>query len=139
MNYRLSKKDVIENNSLVISAGYCQMQFLLQYKERLGFISSKNYGHESDVFLIKTEFPRVAISTGYHPIGVPFIYDVVSKYEKKAEKLVHDSKLKHEEKKEKVNKLLNQFIKYALKELDIGYPPCKYYSYGKEHYNPNSK
>jgi len=132
MNYQLSEKDVIENNALVISAGYCTMQCLLNYKERLGFTYSKSYGHKSDIFLIKTEFPRVAVSTGYQPTGVPFHGDIISKYEKKAEKIIHNSKLKHEEKKKKVNKLLNQFIKYALKEHDIGYPPCKHYAYGKE-------
>ena len=132
MNYQLSEKDVIENNSLVISAGYCSMQCLLNYKERLGFTYSKTYGHKSDIFLIKTEFPRVAISTGYQPIGVPFEYEIVKKYEKKAEKIIHDSNIKHEEKKRKVNNLLNKLIKFALKEFDIGYPPCKYYAYGKE-------
>lgn len=132
MNYQLSEKDVINNNSLVISVGYCSMQCLLNYKERLGFTYSKTYGHKSDIFLVKTEFPRVAISTGYQPIGVPIIYEVVSKYEKKAEKIIHDSSIKHEEKKRKVNNLLNKFIKFALKEFDIGYPPCKYYAYGKE-------
>ena len=86
MAYELKKKDVINSNYIVFSIGYCGVQYLLHYKQRLGYTCSRTYGWQSDIYQME---PGIVISTGYGPFGIPVPYELYSEYDKKAEKIVY--------------------------------------------------
>lgn len=106
MAYELKKKDVLNNNMVVFSCGYCRLQFLLYYKRPIGFTASRMYGWRSDIYQIR---PGIAISTGYGPFGVPIPYELSKEYDEKAEKIVYSGK-DHNDRQKEVEVLYNEFI-----------------------------
>lgn len=80
MNYQLTKRSVLDSNLYVISVGYCGIQYLLHYAQRLGYTCGI-YGWNADIYQFED---NVAICSEF--------------------------KEKHEVKKEKVQKLLAEYI-----------------------------
>ena len=82
------------------------MQYLLTFKEPFAY-NAGLYGWNNDSYLIFTKSGMVVISTGYRNMqGNHIDYDTMEKYEKQAEKVVHDRTMSYDEKAEKVNDLL---------------------------------
>ena len=110
MAYELKKKDVINSNYIVFSIGYCGVQYLLHYKQRLGYTCSRTYGWQSDIYQME---PGIVISTGYGPFGIPVPYELYSEYDKKAEKIVYNPKIKNPDKE--LDSLIKEFMEKAVK------------------------
>lgn len=106
MKTKMSMKQAHAGARKVYAAGYCSMQCLLNYKEPFAY-NAGLYGWNNDSYLIFTKRGAVVISTGYRNMqGAHIDYDTMEKYEKQAEKIVHDRTLDYDEKVEKVNALL---------------------------------
>lgn len=95
----------------LISIPYCKAQFLLAFKEPQYF-NSGVYGWNCDYYL----FSDIAICTGYRPHGTHINYELIEEYEVRAEK-IYNSVQGYENRKEKINKLLNEFLTKALNEI----------------------
>ncbi len=103
MKLRAAKKDF--RNEKVLRVGYCGLQYLLRYADPFAY-SAGVYGWACDYYNID----GVYISTGYSPIGESLEHETVKKYEDEARKILLDDSNSYEEKKEKVNNLLNELV-----------------------------
>ena len=104
---KVSKKDIRENR-FIIGLSYCSAQYLLNYQNAFGYSSGVN-GWSCDYFLVD----NIVISTGYDYVNsknTKHSYEMLREYELKAEKISHDYSLPYEEKKNKINQLLSEFI-----------------------------
>lgn len=63
-----------------------------------------------DVYIFEVKNRFVAISTGYRPFGNEINYKIIEEYEKKAREIINNFHLTYEVRKEKVKKLLNDFL-----------------------------
>lgn len=82
MNFNITRK--ILDNYRVVSCGYCDLQYLLRYKDRIGR-NAGVYGWNYDCF----RFDNFMLVTGYR-ISVKRISldrEIINKYENKARKL----------------------------------------------------
>ena len=73
MKAQISKKEVRNTNSRIISTGYCDMQFLLRYHD-CNMYSAGIYGWSCDYYIINSNntgmlTPYTVISTGYRPLN----------------------------------------------------------------------
>ena len=83
MKYKTTAKALREGYYTIISAGYCELQTLLNYERPIAY-SAGVYGWNFDVY----EFDGVAIATGYR--GMPSQnslsnYQLIKEYNGKAE------------------------------------------------------
>ena len=107
---RVAKKEF--KNEKVLRVDYCGLQYLLRYADPFAY-SSGAYGRSCDYYNID----GVIISTGYNPIGESLDYDIIEKYEDNALKILLDDNNSYDEKKEKVNNLLNELVQEFKKTL----------------------
>lgn len=105
MKLKTTKKQIKNNYNKIYSIGYCNAQFLLEYLSPFAY-SSGVYGWSCDYYKIDD----ICISTGYNPIGENINYDLVRKYDDKANKILRNYDLDYQKRKNKVNKLLTKFI-----------------------------
>lgn len=112
MLLHVTKKSIRESSEKVLKVGYCQLQHLLNYKNRFAY-SSGVYGWACDYYLID----GVIISTGYNPIGGSINYDIIKEYNSKAEKIIYDYSMTYEQRLEKVDQLISEFIQEVKKQL----------------------
>ena len=114
MAMELKKKDVMENY-FTISIGYCDLQRLLRYEDKIGYTCGV-YGWNADIYVLG----NVAIVTGYRPFGEwgkP--QGIVKKYEDKAKKILDDERIKSwETRRDKLHKLLEKFVQ-EIREYNI--------------------
>ena len=113
---KLTRKE-ISNKYRVISVGYCQLQNLLQYSKRLGYTTSQAYGWRSDNYLFTNDLDcsTVVISTGYNPVnGVKVDRVITNKYDDLAREVTL-SPLPYEERKNKLDQLIQEFINEVIK------------------------
>jgi hypothetical protein len=103
LKLKAAKKDFKNKN--VLKVGYCELDYLLSYVEPFAY-SSGVYGWSCDYYNID----GVIISTGYSPIGKSLDYDIIKKYENEARKILLDNNSSYDNKKEKVNNLLNELV-----------------------------
>ena len=102
----MTRKEIINNFNKVYSIGYCGMQYLLRYQNRIGY-NSGTYGWNYDVYTVN----GVAICTGYRNMpGKAIDYALVNKYEQKAQKIAQDCTLDYDKTKKKINNLLYKFV-----------------------------
>ena len=112
MLLHVTKKSIRESSEKVLKVGYCGLQHLLNYKNRFAY-SSGVYGWSCDYYLID----GVIISTGYNPIGQSINYDIIKDYDLKAEKIQYDYSMTYEQRLEKMNQLVSEFIQEVKKQL----------------------
>lgn len=105
MKLKTTKTQIKNNFTKIISIGYCDIQYLTYYKSPFAY-SSGTYGWSCDYYDIN----NVCLSTGYSPIGQNVSYELMRKYELKAQKIVNDFDIKYDIKVKKVNKLLSEFV-----------------------------
>lgn len=109
MKIKASKKDIRNNSNKILKIGYCNIQTLLYYENPFAY-STGTYGWACDYYNVN----GVIISTGYNPIGDYVDYKLCKEYEDKARKIVYNNyDESHEVKKDKVTKLLSEFIQKA--------------------------
>lgn len=108
MKAQVTKKQVMENYSTVISAPYCALQYLLNDKTPDYYISSTKYGWRADVYEIT---PDTAIVTGYSPFGnITADYDTLISYESNAFNIVTNLKLSADDQRKALSELLRDFV-----------------------------
>lgn len=112
MSIRFTKKETM-GSYVCIETGYCRIQNLLHYENRIGYTKGIN-GWNADIYIFDNDKANVAIVTGYRPFGhfVPN-YDLEKEYDTKAEKIIYGKDFSYDEKKEKVRELLYEFIEKA--------------------------
>ena len=105
MKVKTTKKSVKNTFTNIYSIGYCNAQYLLYGMKPFAYSSGRN-GWACDYY----STGEVCISTGYNTIGERLPYDIVNKYEKKAEKIISNYDLDYKKRKVKVNKLIVKLI-----------------------------
>src|SRR5574344_2966071 len=107
---KTTKKQITSQSSKILKLHYCDCQTLLRYKNPFAY-STGNMGWSCDYYDIN----GVIISTGYNPIGEEVSYELCNEYEKLARDIIYNNyNESFEVKKDKVTKLLNEFIKKCL-------------------------
>lgn len=89
----------------VISISYCAAYYLLAYQSPFAY-NAGVYGWNCDYYNID----GTVISTGYRPHGKNVNYDIVNKWNKKAQ-AVYDTVRDYNDRREIINGYLNEFIK----------------------------
>lgn len=110
MKIKTTKKEIQKSFKNIICVGYGDLQNLLSYTDVV-FYTCGVYGWNADVYKINN---NTIICTGYRPFGNIKNYKLIEKYENKAKK-IKENNFCYEEIKQKLNKLLNDFIKEILK------------------------
>ena len=104
MKVQVTKKQIKANYSKIISIGYCNAQYLLNYPNPFAYSAGVDRS-SCDYY----QFDNVIISTGYNPIGEKPDYKLMKKYEEKAKKICLSSP-SHDENRKKLEKLIKKFI-----------------------------
>lgn len=105
MKYKTTRKAIVNDSVNVRPAGYCDLSHLLTNHSPVAYTCGM-YGWNLDVF----EVYGVTICTGYR--GMPGErLKGIGEYEQKACDILLENKIPHEEKRERVEKLLQEFCK----------------------------
>ena len=104
MKVQVTKKQIKANYSKIISIGYCDAQYLLNYSNPFGYSAGVD-GWSCDYY----QFDNIIISTGYNPIGEKPDYKLIKRYEEKAQKICFNYYNRGETRK-KLEKLIKKFI-----------------------------
>lgn len=114
MKIKVSKKQIKENYTNIISVSYCDLQTLLKFEDAI-YYSSGVYGWSCDYYEIDR---NTIISTGYNTLDstIKFDYDIIRKYEEKARKI--NWRQDYKTVKAEHTKLLNQLIKEIKKGVE---------------------
>lgn len=115
MKVKVTQRQVLDNYCYVISVGYCDLQYLLQFKSP-NYYTCGVYGWNSDIYDLGN---GVALSTGYRPFGnlKASYYHITRKYNEKAKKIInnyYNSKIKIETRDRQLDKALKDFVKECL-------------------------
>lgn len=105
MKYKTTAKAIREGACNPRSAGYCDLQYLLNNHSPNAYTCG-TYGWNFDVY----EVYGVTICTGYCGMVGPRC-EGISEYEKKAKDIFHDEKMIYEEASKKIENLLHEFCK----------------------------
>ena len=109
MKLKASKSEIKNGFNTVLSIGYCDCQYLMYYKNPFAY-SCGVYGWSCDYYQIGTK----CISTGYSPIGTKVNYKKLRDLEQKAQKIVHNLEMDHNQKVAEVDLLINELINESL-------------------------
>lgn len=106
MKFKTTAKAIRESYGKKLAIDYCGAQFLLSNHAPIAYTCGV-YGWNFDVY----DIDGVTICTGYRGmVGKSVNYDVLCEYENAARAAVHDSALPYEERRERVEKLLREFL-----------------------------
>lgn len=109
MKFKTTAKAIRESYGKKIAVSYCGMQHLLWNHAPVAYTCGV-YGWNFDVYSVD----GVTICTGYRGmVGKSVDYDMLRKYETEAEKIKHDYMTPYEERQEKVERLLKEFLREA--------------------------
>ena len=106
--YKVTKKSMKESYDNIARVGYCNLQYLLYYTSPFAY-STRAEGWACDYY----DLDGILISTGYAPLEskrTKCNYDICRKYDMTAEKIIGDYSISIEERKEKVEKLIKDFV-----------------------------
>lgn len=123
MKYKTTKKEVKSNYRRIIRLGAVELYYLLKFTEPVAYTSGV-YGWNADIY----DLGNVAIVTGYRSFGnITPDYDVVEKYNQLGKEIYeeeHDQTKdwneEDENKKNRLNKLIKEFIKEVTKQKERG-------------------
>lgn len=118
MKYKTTKKDIQNNYRNIIRVGAVELYYLLKFTEPNAYTSGV-YGWNADIY----DFDDVAIVTGYRAFGnISPDYDIVEKYNQLGREIYEeehdpakDWSEEREDQKNRLNQLINQFIKEVTK------------------------
>ena len=126
MKAQVSKKEVRNTNSRIISTGFCDMQFLLRHHD-CNMYSAGIYGWSCDYYIINSDntgmfTPYTVISTGYRPLSDSRTkpdMELLRLFEKYAS-LILDSATEASTavKQSWLNRLLSAFVHHAVNMYD---------------------
>lgn len=105
---KLTKKSLNAEYRNILGTGYCNLQYLLKFQEPFAY-SARAEGWACDYY----EVDDVLISTGYSPLKskrVRSCYELEHEYNEIAKEIIENNEIGWEEKEEKVNKLLHNFV-----------------------------
>ena len=126
MKAQISKKEVRNTNSRIISIGYCDMQFLLRHHD-CNLYSAGIYGWSCDYYIINSDntgmfTPYTVISTGYQPLsdsGTKPNMELLRLFEKYASLILDSATIASTAAKQSwLNKLLSAFVHHAVNMYD---------------------
>lgn len=113
MKIKTTQKEIKENYKNVICIGYCEIQYLLYYKNADAY-NSGVYGWNCDIYKISN---NTCIVTGYRPFGnIRVKRELMKEYENLAEFYVLKYRGNFEKLKTKLDLLLDEFINKAILE-----------------------
>ena len=116
MKLQTTKTNIKNNFCTVLTVGYCELQYLLNYCNAFAY-SAGLYGWVCDYYKPSTKYSGVCIATGYNTDrlgGKRVSYELVKEYEQKARELVLD--YSQNDKREALSILIDEFIEKALAE-----------------------
>ena len=116
MKLQTTKSNIKRNFCTVLTVGYCEIQYLLNYCSPFAY-SAGVCGWSCDYYTPSTKYSGVCIATGYNTDrlgGKRVSYELVKEYEQKALELVLD--YSQNNKREALNALIDEFIEKALSE-----------------------
>ena len=105
MKLQTTNKQIKANFYKIIRIGYCDAQYLLNYKNPFAYTCGI-YGWNADFY----EIGNICISTGYRPIGEKVEYNLLQDIEKKAMNICLDCTLNTESKDMQLNLLIQELI-----------------------------
>ena len=105
MKLKTTNKQIRANFYKVLSIGYCDVQYLLQYKRPFAYTCGV-YGWNADFY----EIGNFCISTGYRPIGEDVNYNLLMELEKQAKNICLNYELNTETKETQLDELINKLI-----------------------------
>lgn len=112
MSIKTTKKEIEKNYKKIIKICYCDLQELLYFKTA-DFYTSGTYGWNADIFKIDNQ---TVVCTGYRPFGnIEVKREIIKKYNDLAFDIL-SKKIDYYEKKNELDKLLNEFVKVCLQE-----------------------
>lgn len=100
----------LANNYTCCAVGYCDLQYLLKFQSK-DFYTAGVYGWNFDAYT----FGSYCITTGYRNMIHHVKANNIHEYDSKAREILKDSSLSYEEQKNKVNELLEKFLKETFK------------------------
>lgn len=83
MKIKVTKKAIMENFKTIISAGYCECDYLLKNTTPM-YYTERVYGWNSDIYILDSD---TVIVTGYRPFGTDSFRDLIKKYNSKAQEI----------------------------------------------------
>ena len=110
MKYRTTKKAMKESYRKIYCAGNDSLQHLLKFHDPIAY-STRAEGWACDYYDIN----GILLSSGYAPIGKNIDYNLRSKYDDEARKILSNYDLEYEEKKKQIEILLNEFMEIVTK------------------------
>lgn len=109
MKYKTTAKAIRQSGETALAIGYCDLADLLRYENPIAYTCGV-YGWNFDVYKVN----GINICTGYRGmVGKSVDYEITREYNGKARKINSDWSIPYEEKREKVNALLMEFLKKA--------------------------
>ena len=119
MKYKTTKKAIQENYKNIIRLGAVELYYLLKFTEPVAYTSGV-YGWNADIY----DLGNVAIVTGYRSFGnISPNYGIVEKYNQLGKAIyeeehnpVRDWNEEREDQENRLNQLINQFIKEVTKQ-----------------------
>lgn len=107
MKFKTTAKELRAGCPRIVSAGYCDLQYLLRTREPIAYTCGV-YGWNFDVY----EIDGLTICTGYRGMVGPRANNI-REYEAKAEKIWGDYTRTWEDRKTEADKLLLEFVAQA--------------------------
>lgn len=115
MKLKVTKKEIKEHFTNIITIGNCNGEDILQYKNA-DYYSTRSEGWACDYYIINS---NTIICTGYAPIDSKYRdYELTKKYNDKARKIIYNRDIDYKTKEKKVNKLLEKYVNEILKIKD---------------------
>lgn len=110
MKVRLTKKEILATNKVVLQVGYCDLQRLLKLREPYAYTSG-NCGWNADIYSCGT----TAICTGTQAFGRKVPYELTEKYETLAADYLRDTEDNYEQIRDHLDCLIEEFVEEATK------------------------
>lgn len=104
MKIKVTRKSIKEKYPKIISVGYCNLQWLLNYEYAFAY-STRAEGWACDYYKVGDTI----ISTGYAPIGKTGKYDTTREYDDIARNVV-TSNMEYDQKVAEVRRILELYI-----------------------------
>lgn len=115
MRTQVTRKKLSENYNC-IAVGYCDLQSLLSYSHS-DYYTAGVYGWNFDAYTFEVDGMNLCITTGYrgmiHNVKTKLSYNEIKEYEKNALDIMSTEK----DTKEKVLKLLDEFLRKAFVDV----------------------
>lgn len=115
MKIRTTKKQIMEGYENVIIAGYCDLVWLLKYRDA-DFYTCGIYGLNANIYKINN---NTVIVSGPRPFGNVKKYGLAKKYAEKAKKIDLNYDTPWEKRAKKLEKLIEKFAKESIEQNEI--------------------